>query len=499
MLIAIRFTPAELYAVVHEIIRMAYPGARLSADPVQWALAGLSLVLGLEKANGRWIISGQIDRQGQMTNRMTVLPVDENNTEDSIVKSAQGPIKKFCLELLQEHLNKRISSYGTLTGVRPVKMVHNWLDQGLDHRQIVDDLQRKFLVDRDKGELLTEVAANNRCCWLTVPEEEKDRYVSIYIGIPYCLTRCHYCSFSGVILQNYSDIRFFMDCLIQEMNAIGNYISDNGLKVHTIYIGGGTPTILDIRDLQRIFAVLVDRFALCQAAEVTVEAGRPDTISLDKLRFFKDMRVTRICINPQTMKDSTLTLIGRQHTAREAINAVELVRQAGIKHLNMDLIIGLPLETARDHMESLEQIVSLQPDNITIHTLAMKRGSLDVRDQEQHPTQLGPAEIEKSLANIYQHIRQEGYHPYYLYRQKNMRANAENIGYSRIGSFCLYNILMVEEKQTIIGLGGGASSKFVDHRQGTVTSFYNPKNPVPYCVDLARLINCKVDKLRTLN
>ncbi|HRX20764.1 MAG TPA: coproporphyrinogen dehydrogenase HemZ [Syntrophomonadaceae bacterium] len=497
MLIAVRLTPADLYAAVHEIIRMAYPGTRLTLDPEQWDSADIHFLLELSGQNSLWQLDGMIDSNGLTTSKSASFRLAEDDP-GTMQKSLNINIKVFCLQLLREHLGRKISSYGILTGVRPVKIIHRWLDQGCSRQQIVDKLHNTFLVDKTKGQLLAEVAENNRSYLPVMPERGK--YVSIYIGIPYCPTRCYYCSFPGAVLTNYeNDLRPFIDHLLREMNEIGDYINEAGFKVHTIYIGGGTPTVLNLRDLELVLALLEKKFALGKAEEVTVEAGRPDTLSQDKLQLFKDAGVTRICINPQTMKDSTLTLIGRRHTKQQVIQAADFVRQAGIRHLNMDLIVGLPNETETDHLDSLEQVLQLKPDNITVHTMALKRGSPMVLDGGLVMPARQTEAIEGSLAKIYQRLKQVNYLPYYLYRQKNMQANSENIGYSLTGSFCIYNIQMIEERQTIIGMGGGAGSKFVNWQEGTVTGFYNPKNPQAYCADLERLVQRKVDNLRALN
>ncbi|HNX28446.1 MAG TPA: coproporphyrinogen dehydrogenase HemZ [Syntrophomonadaceae bacterium] len=498
MLIAARLKPAGLYETVHEIIRMAYPGGKLTLEQDMWQPAEVHFTMELTEQNGIWHLYGQIESNKPATNRTaTYSPADGG--AGSALKQLKIDIKIFCLQLLREHLDSKISSYGILTGVRPVKIVHRWLDQGYSRQLIVKNLKTEFLVDEAKAELLAEVAENNRSYLPVMQEGGGD--VSIYIGIPYCPSRCYYCSFPGAVLNNYvSDIRPFMDNLSREMNAIGNYVNDAGLKVHTVYIGGGTPTVLDIRDLGLIFEILENKFTLCQAEEITVEAGRPDTLTPDKLNLFKDAGVTRICINPQTMKESTLALIGRRHSVQQVMQAADLVRRVGIKHMNMDLIIGLPEEKVKDNLDSLEQVLKLKPDNITIHTLALKRGSPMALDGEETGLPRQAAEkVEESLENIYQRLRQLNYLPYYLYRQKNTQANTENIGYSLKGSFCIYNIRMIEERQTIIGMGGGAGSKFIDSRLGTVTGFYNPKNPAVYCAEVDRLIKRKVDNLRALN
>lgn len=502
MLVALSLQSAELYSTVHEIIRMAYPRARISLNQDNSNEADVYMELNLESKKDEWQLSGKIESGGRAASRSCTISQGQSwpaNAGDEALngldKELKISIKRFCLQLLRVHEEKMISAYGILTGVRPVKIVHRFLDEFLDDEQIMQALKEDFLVDKAKAELLLRVAHNNRSCLAGLSPKR----VSVYIGIPYCPSRCYYCSFPGAVLKDYkTEMKPFIKALLREMNIIGDYLKEAGLKVQTIYLGGGTPSILQTGDLAKILDILENKFNLRQAREVTMEAGRPDTLSPEKFDLMKSSGVDRICINPQTMNDKTLELISRRHNVQQVVKAVEMARKTGIKMINMDLIVGLPGESTADHIETIKQITALEPENITIHTLAVKRGSLMAQDMDNPGQGLKVGDVEQSLTYIYEFLKGNGYQPYYLYRQKYTRGNMENVGYSKDNRFCLYNILMIEEKQTIIGMGGGAGSKLISS-QGNIHPLYNPKDPETYCQSAERLAQRKVDNLRALN
>ncbi len=289
-----------------------------------------------------------------------------------------------------------------------------------------------------------------------------------------------------------------MDALCCEIKELAKHLPANNIKVQTIYIGGGTPTILTEADLAILLKVINKHLKSDATQEFTVEAGRPDTLNMAKLKILAEGGVNRICINPQTMSDKTLALIGRKHTAKEARDAVELARTAGIKKINMDLIIGLADEGRKEFEASAKRVLELKPENITVHTLALKKGST-MADKERHRMEMRIKEVEEGVKYFYSTLNENGYIPYYLYRQKYMRGDMENIGYATPDNFCLYNILMIEERQTIVGLGGGAASKFLFPADWSLESIYNPKEPQAYLRSMEGLIVRKVDKLMGLN
>ncbi|MGE5454773.1 MAG: radical SAM protein, partial [Methylocystaceae bacterium] len=288
----------------------------------------------------------------------------------------------------------------------------------------------------------------------------------------------------------------FLQALEQEIAGVAVGIEHLGLQVENLYLGGGTPSILGARRLEQLIATIRSRLPLQTDLEFTVEAGRPDTINEALVATLQAGGVSRVCINPQTMNDDTLHRVGRLHSSQQVEAAVELVRKAAIPVLNMDVIVGLPGEGSLEWKHTLKELLQLKPENITVHTLAAKKGSPWAEAEG-----LGRREqaAGTGVALFAQTLTAAGYEPYYLYRQKNMRSDEENVGYTLPGYDCRYNIQMIEERQSIIGLGGGAASKYVQVKDWTLTSTYNPKNPEVYLTSTQRLVTTKVDKLRSLN
>jgi oxygen-independent coproporphyrinogen-3 oxidase len=493
MFLDIDFQPSQLFNSLHDLIRMAFPGYELREGRAgaEDKFLNLSGSVRGEKV----LFHGQIKINGKVTEDSEGYPLSPGLEVSPQMKSWA---RIFIYRLLCMHLERNFNAYGILTGVRPVKIVHRLLDEGWDIESIMAKLTDKYLLTPEKARLLAQVANANRPFLLSAAEAHKQ--VSIFIGIPFCPSRCYYCSFPGAVLNDYDrDIVPFIDALLKEMHEIGDYIGSHGLLVQSIYIGGGTPTVLNETDLARIFDILHRKYLSGATVEVTVEAGRPDTLSLSKINLLKQAGVDRVCINPQTMNDETLRLIGRNHDRSSVVQAVEWARSSGIKHINMDLIVGLPGENAEDLKLTADRVLSLKPDNVTVHTLAVKKGSTmaEIEGKSNIPDRV--IEVEQGVKFLNHFFTQHAYRPYYLYRQKHMHASMENIGYAQGDSFCIYNIQMIEERQTIIALGGGASSKFVNASDWSLTSFHNPKDPLSYIQTLDRLIACKVDKLRGLN
>ncbi|HOV42581.1 MAG TPA: coproporphyrinogen dehydrogenase HemZ, partial [Syntrophothermus lipocalidus] len=290
----------------------------------------------------------------------------------------------------------------------------------------------------------------------------------------------------------------FMEALGREVEVFGQVTKDLGFKVQSIYVGGGTPTVLACNDLEVLLEWLNRYFVSAATREITVEAGRPDTLTAEKLRLLREAGVTRISINPQTMNDATLRAIGRSHSVEEVVRAFELARHEGLRQINMDLIVGLPGEGMKEYTNTADRILQLKPENVTVHVLAVKRGSVLAETERGVGAREQIEQVERGIEMFRNRLTGTGYEPYYLYRQRYMAANMENLGYSLPGCYCLYNILMIEERQTILGLGAGTASKFVNPGSWTLTSLYSPKNPLSYVESLSRLIRNKVDKLGAL-
>ena len=493
MLIQTTFEPEDLYSAVHELIRMAYPKHDLCQGESRQGDVKLHMEMQLAQqqvALAGWIVEGDkyTDREEKHA-----IKTSGNNRRSEINRF----IRRFAYDLLVEHTGHSINSYGILTGMRPVKLVHLLLDQGMEPAQINRQLKDSFRMSPDKADLIMEVAANDYP-YLVRGLEAKDA-VGLYIGIPFCPTRCYYCSFPGAIYQPGDSLQVFLTALQREMDAIAQCLKETGKTVQSIYIGGGTPTVLSEAELQQLFEHLHRLFISAATREITVEAGRPDTLSLSKLKLLKEAGTNRICINPQTMNDETLVKIGRAHDREGVVQSVIWAKEAGFKQINMDLIVGLPDEGKQDYQRTAEEILALAPENITVHTLAVKRGSPMAEKEGRESVGDRIKTVQEGLTMMGNMFRDSNYQPYYLYRQKYMQASMENIGYSLPNHFCLYNMNMIEERQTIVGLGGGAASKFVNTSDGELRSFYNPKNPVVYANEVDRVIAAKVDNLKAVH
>lgn len=367
-------------------------------------------------------------------------------------KEIKDAIKKSVFMVLHSYFGYK-PPWGILTGVRPSKIVNEMLDNQLGIEEIKDRLSTHYFIDEDKIKLLINVCKNER----KILENVTPKEISIYIGIPFCPSRCIYCSFTSYQAEE-EKINQYLSALIKEISFVGSEIAKSGLQVETIYIGGGTPTVLTDIQMNTLLMHIDAYFDLKHLKEYTVECGRPDTINLDKLKAMKAHGVNRISINPQTMKSETLETIGRKHTPQKIKEAFQLARNSNIPIINMDLIAGLPGELASDFKYSLETILDLEPENITIHTLALKRTSKlkEIREEYCYEDEKHVKEMLRITSEL---LDKNRYEPYYMYRQKYMSGNYENVGYCKKDSACIYNVRIMEEKQTIIALGAGAISK----------------------------------------
>ena len=371
--------------------------------------------------------------------------------------------------------------WGTLTGIRPTKIVMEMLENGMDLEDIKEHLKEVYLVSDKRIKLCTDTAKNEFNILKKI--DYKNGY-SLYIGIPFCPTRCLYCSFTSYsIAQWKKDTDTYVEALCKELLAVSKMY--RGKKLQTIYMGGGTPTSLEGYQLSKILNVVKKNFDLSNLLELTVEAGRPDSITREKLEALKEVGVDRISINPQTMQQKTLDLIGRHHTIEDIFESYKLAREVGFENINMDFIIGLNGEILEDVIDSFTKVKSFAPESITIHSLALKRAA---RLNTENKREIMDNDLILSMINTATDTCADlGLEPYYLYRQKNMAGNLENIGFSKPGKECLYNILIMEEKQTIIACGAGTSSKIV-FGDGRIERIENVKDPKLYIERLDEMI-----------
>ena len=364
--------------------------------------------------------------------------------------------------------------WGSLTGVRPAKFFANLMERdGLSFAGAERSLVREHGVDPDRAVLCARAAAAAQTAKTSLRPED----VCLYVGIPYCPTRCAYCSFVSVDAPRLlKTIPAYLDALEREIAAAAEAVRESGRHVAAVYIGGGTPTTLSAPELDWLIGALQERFDLSRCREFTVEAGRPDTVTPEKLAVLRGRGVDRVSVNPQTMSDDVLEAIGRRHTVRQVIDAVNMVRGAGDFALNMDLIAGLPGDTPETFSRTLDAVLGLSPENITVHTLALKKGSRFLTEGAALPD--GTA-VGAMLGDARQKLGGAGYIPYYLYRQKFMSGSFENVGWTKPGYENLYNICIMEELCPILAMGAGGSTKLVAPG-GVVRRLMAPKYPKEY-------------------
>ena len=377
--------------------------------------------------------------------------------------------------------------WGSLTGIRPSRLFYELLDEGLDMPGARQAMQERFYVSPEKASLLEDVVLMQRGL-INVAQNEFD----LYIGIPFCTTRCAYCSFASGELGKGALVEPYLDALKREMTACAAIIRQKGLRVRAAYMGGGTPTALNDAQLSRLLDTAQSLFP--GAREWTVEAGRPDTINEAKLRALISHGVERISVNPQTFSDKTLRLIGRAHTAGQTIEAYDLARRMGFHHINMDLIAALPDETEDDFADSLGKTIALAPESVTVHTLAIKHSS---RLHEQKYVQADADQTSRMVSYARGALKQAGYMPYYLYRQKYMAGNLENVGYAKNGYACLYNIDNMEETTRILAFGAGSITKWLFPRERRIDRAPNVRNIEQYIARCDEMAQRKIDLINS--
>ncbi|MBQ3574456.1 MAG: coproporphyrinogen dehydrogenase HemZ [Clostridia bacterium] len=418
-----------------------------------------------------------------------VMPVPVGS-ELEIKRARKRQVKMALYELMKQITGMQLP-WGSLTGIRPTRLLYEELDRGRDIAAAKAHIRRMFDVSEDRANLLCEIADMQQ--GIRIPPENS---YDLYIGIPFCKTRCSYCSFSsGEIGRNKKLVAPYTEALLREIELSARLMQEAGLKVRAAYMGGGTPTAIPCDDLERILTAAKEAFP--GAVEWTVEAGRPDTIDREKLKMLKKLDITRISVNPQTFSDETLKLIGRSHSGEDTVRAYEMARELGFDDINMDLIAALPGETPEIFARSLEKTISLAPESITVHSLAIKRSSK--LHEMMHVSGSGHTQVSaEGAAEMITYARRKlfenGWHPYYLYRQKYMAGNLENVGYSRKGKACLYNIGNMEETASVLALGAGAISKWLfGDRDLRIERAANVKNIEEYILRVEEMVQRKRD------
>ena len=402
------------------------------------------------EVNGEWIC--QFTFRQQTACRRAQIPLDTQEQHRPIVwKRLQKRLCKLTLYDLLRRLTGHQPPWGSLTGIRPTRLVYENLAQGMSLKSSTAQLTQEFDVTPEKAELLRRIVAVQQGLLSSAHKE-----VDVYVSIPFCRTRCAYCSFPGEALGKAGETDAYLTALYEEMEMTAQMMDRAGLQLRALYIGGGTPTVLSEQDFHALLWKVRQTFQ--NPLEFTVEAGRPDTITTYKLQDMLDCKVGRISINPQTMNDVTLRRIGRGHTAQQTREAFALARNMGFQNINMDVIAGLPGEDEQDFGHTMDEISQMEPDSLTIHTLAVKRSSrLNLEGAALPDGKTAARMIALGEKTAYQ----LGMVPYYLYRQKYMAGQQQNVGYALPGSVCLYNVDIMEENTSILALGAGAISKRV--------------------------------------
>ena len=416
--------------------------------------------------------------------------------EESLGEDIKNSLRRFLFLCLRD-LTNDIYPWGILIGIRPSKIALKLLKEGKSEEEIVDIFKEKYLAHADKARLCIDVAkAEERIV------NKDSNNIAIYIGMAFCPTKCMYCSFtSNPIGTHKKMVMPYVESLMKEIREISKYVKEKNLNVETVYFGGGTPTSVSDGEFMMVMDEIYNGFIKDgNVKEFTVECGRPDTLNKTKLQIMKDSNVSRISINPQTMNDKTLKLIGRTHSSEDIKEKFKMARELGFEDINMDIIIGLPGEGHAEMIKTKEEIVKLKPDSITVHGLALKRGSIMY---ENFVLKKGiPVTPHEEIVKMYEESKNLAdelcLSPYYMYRQKNMVGNMENLGYAKEGKECIYNIQMIEERQTIIALGAAAVSKVVFLEEDRLERFPNLKDLHEYVTRIDEMIERKKELLNSL-
>ena len=364
--------------------------------------------------------------------------------------------------------------WGMLTGVRPDKPVTWALAEGKSPAEAKAYLENHYFVTPERAALALETGT----AALTAAKKLEPRDIAVYIGIPFCPTRCAYCSFvSHSVERSFSLVPPYVESLIAEIRSGGAMVREQNLTCRALYMGGGTPTTLTAEQMDAVLTAFEESFDMASCEEITVEAGRPDTITAEKMAVLKAHGVTRVSVNPQTMEDHVLSAIGRHHSAGDIERAMELVAKYDFPHVNMDLIAGLPEDSPEGFRRSLDRCAAFGTENITVHTLALKKGSRILLEGLSIP---GPEAVAEMLDYAEPVLRKAGYQPYYLYRQKYMSGSFENIGWSKSGAECWYNIYIMSELCSILSFGAGGSTKMVEPGTNHIERVFNLKYPKEY-------------------
>ena len=410
------------------------------------------------------------------------------------IRKERKDIVKIALYKLLVKLTGKTLPWGNLTGIRPAKLAMGLIESGMKNTEAAQEMRERYMVSPQKTALAITIANRER---EILKDIDYENGYSLYVGIPFCPSICLYCSFSSYPLKQWKNrVNQYLEALCKEIKEVAAIMKAKGRKLDTVYIGGGTPTTLEPEQLKVLLDALMENFCCENLAEFTIEAGRPDSITREKLMMIRNYPITRISVNPQTMNQETLDIIGRRHTVEETKQAFMLARECGFDNINMDLIVGLPGEDKIMVENTLNEVKALAPDSITVHSLAVKRAArLNIfKDKYQEMTFENNQEIMDMTMKVAYEMEMG---PYYLYRQKNMKGNFENVGYAKVDKAGIYNILIMEEKQPIIALGAGGSSKLVFDQGKRIERVENVKDVTNYIDRIDEMIERKRKGINT--
>ncbi|MBR2721753.1 MAG: coproporphyrinogen dehydrogenase HemZ [Clostridia bacterium] len=465
---------------VQTLCMIFFPGCKFGEEAQQDENAPM-LSLTLADTEEGLSASVTVSADGKTASAVRVRPVKEGESRDKRAKMVCGSaIIAACGELLGYR-----PSWGMLTGVRPSKVATELLQAGVSKTRVKRTLSGEYLVIPKKAALATDVALNEQ---KIIEHHFSPKDCSVYISIPFCPTKCSYCSFVSYTSDKLlALIPEYLQHLIADLEKTFARIRSLGLRLRTVYIGGGTPTILTADQLRLLLGKIAELTDVTALEEYTLESGRPDTITAEKFAVAKEYGVTRVCVNPQSLCDEVLKGIGRSHTAQDFLRAFEIARESGIRSINTDLIVGLPGDTFKTFSKSFDSILELRPENITVHTFCVKKAA-DILHQGSQIYSLRGGDAGKCVDYTQLKTQEAGYLPYYMYRQKNTVGNFENVGFSLEGHECLYNVYMMEEIHSIFAVGAGAVSKMVDYRpieggKPVIERLFYPKYPYEYLRD----------------
>ena len=470
--------PINVY-YVQTLCMIFFPGAKFGAaeqnDP-----EAPEVRVKLTEVDGGMEASATVTVQGESRSAFRHEDFSIWDTKEKTAKKACGAaVITACGELLGYR-----PSWGMLTGVRPSKVATELLQAGVSKTRVKKLLSADYFVIPKKAALAVDVALNEQKI-IGFPGK---RDCSLYISIPFCPTRCSYCSFVSYTSKKLlSLIPDYLEHLVQDVEAMLRKIRALGLNLKTVYIGGGTPSILEADQLRRLLSAVAENTDVTKLEEYTLESGRADTITAEKFAVAKEYGVNRVCVNPQSLCDDVLREIGRSHTVEDFYRAFEVARASGIPYINTDLIVGLPGDNFRTFSKTFDAIAALRPENITVHTFCVKKAA-EILRQDADVYSLRGGDAGKCVDYTQLRAQQEGYLPYYMYRQKNTVGNYENVGFALEGAECRYNIYMMEEVHSIFAAGAGAVSKLVDYRPNRggkpiIERLFYPKYPYEYLRD----------------